>query len=145
GARSAAMRRLALLVIALSLCACTCSGGVCEATPAIPPPTGFATTRETVTVHLLLPLYCGGRAATSVETSLIDPDSDIAPFDAGMPMTSEDGFSEDLTFVPSKPGLYHVTVRFEPNFGIAQADVIVAAEMRDAGSVSLAQPCMRAD
>ncbi len=51
--------------------------------------------------------------------------------------SAELGFSTTITFTPAGPGDYHVSARFEPAIGTAQADVVVVVDMTSAPSTTL--------
>lgn len=84
--------------------------------------------------------------ATHLTASLVGPDNHpvplippVEPFDPMMLLRFQ--------FTPPSPGLYHFAVRFEPDFGTLQTDVMVADDAPDAGTGSFDVPkeCARFD
>lgn len=141
------LRRLSLLSCAalIALGGCICNQDLCIVTNATPVTLSFATAWQPVTVTALLPVSCGTRVATSVTVSVLDPSSNPVMHTKTDPRTTQSGFEVDITFTPTAPGTYHLAARFDPNFGTAQSDVMVAAERRDAGSVLVSGQCDRGD
>ncbi len=141
------LRRLWLLSCAalLALGGCVCNQDLCVVTGATPVSPSFATAWQPVTVTALLPVSCGMRVPTSVTVSVLDPSSNPIAHTSTEPRATNDGFETDVSFTPTVPGTYHLAARFEPNFGTAQANVIVAAERRDAGSILVPGRCDRGD
>ncbi len=127
----------AWLAVAVVVCGgCTCSDGVCVPTMAMPQTLFIATAGAPVTVTVLNTSECGSRVPTSAVSSVLDPEITPTPSTISAPrVVSGQGFAADVTFTPSLAGEYHVVARFEPNFGKAEVDVIVAADRRDAGTV----------
>jgi hypothetical protein len=85
------------------------------------------------TIEMLLAVDCGNRMPTGLTVSVIGPSDENVPVDAGTPQVGTNGFTTDVTFTPTTPGGYHIAARFEPNLGLAQYDLIAAADRRDAG------------
>ncbi|MFT3838809.1 MAG: hypothetical protein QM723_17650 [Myxococcaceae bacterium] len=84
--------------------------------------------------------------STHLNASLVGPDnhpvpliSPVEPFDPMMLLRFQ--------FTPPTPGVYHFTVRFEPDFGTLQTDVMVASDAADAGfgSFDVPRECTRFD
>jgi hypothetical protein len=103
------------------------------ATGGTPTTSSFGIAGTPTTIEMLLPVECGNRMPTGVTVSILGPSDENVPVDAGTPQTSNAGFTTDVTFTPTTPGGYHVAARFEPNLGLAQYDLIAAADRRDAG------------
>lgn len=124
---------------------CTCSDGVCMGTGAAPQSDFLSTAGSPVTITVLNPVECGSRTPTSVEVSVLDPQiSRIAATATSPVIVGGSGFATDVTFTPEVAGRHHVVARFEPNFGQAEVDVLVAADRRDAGSIA-SNGCPRGD
>ena len=140
-------RRVWRCAAALLLSGCVCNENICAPVMGTPPATTvFATAGAPVTVPVVLPITCGTRTSTGTVVSVLDPTISTVEATAGEPRSvAGSGFEVVVTFTPTQPGAHHLAVRFEPNFGVAQLDVLVAAEMRDAGSVTVDQPCARGD
>lgn len=139
-------RRVWRCAAALLLSGCVCSENICMPSGSTPPATRFATAGAPVTVPVILPISCGTRISTGAAVSVLDPSITTVDHTQGEPrVVAGSGFEVDVTFTPTRPGPHHITARFEPNFGTAQLDVFVAADMRDAGSVTVTQPCARGD
>jgi len=137
--------RACLAVAVLIAAGCTCSDGVCMGTMAAPRTQFLATAGQPVTVTVLNAVECGSRTPENVTVSTLDPSITPVPTTATSPVVLPGrGFTTDVTFTPEVPGQYHVVARFEPNFGQAEVDVLVAADRRDAGSVA-AVGCPRGD
>lgn len=142
----AAMRSTLATIAVVGLSGCLCNENTCVATGAPVATTQLGTTGEPVTARIVLPTNCGTRVATSAQASVLDPEGMSAATTVGEPSSvAGEGFVVGVTFTPFLPGPYHVVARFEPNFGLGQLDVIVAAERRDAGSVTLPLRCARGD
>ncbi|MFT3841627.1 MAG: hypothetical protein QM723_31855 [Myxococcaceae bacterium] len=79
--------------------------------------------------------------ASTVTVSPGDPDAH--PWES-LPRPAESGFAEmisaTLTFTPTRYGSYHLAVRFEPDYGTAQADLAVLTDHRPAPFQSTPMP-----
>jgi hypothetical protein len=125
------MRRVSLAILS-SLCACSCPGGdVCTSTGQTAETSSFSIAGEPVTIPMFLPVNCGARVPDSVTVSILGPDDKNVPFqDGGTATVDMSGFTAPVTFVPATPGAYHLAARFEPNLGLAQYDLLAAADHR---------------
>jgi hypothetical protein len=103
------------------------------ATGGTPTTSSFGLAGTTTTLEMLLPVECGNRMPSGVTVSVLGPSDENVPVDAGTLQVSTSGFTTDVTFTPTTPGGYHIAARFEPNLGLAQYDLIAAADRRDAG------------
>ncbi|MFT3837415.1 MAG: hypothetical protein QM723_10510 [Myxococcaceae bacterium] len=82
--------------------------------------------------RLQLPSDCEGKTpnVTRVDVSVLDPSNHPVNASATAPMVTFSEVSTTVTFTPMTGGTYHVVVRFDPNLGTVQRDLIVA----DAGA-----------
>jgi hypothetical protein len=103
------------------------------ATGGTPTTSSFGIAGTPTTLEMLLPVECGNRMPTGVTVSVLGPSDENVPVDAGTPQSGTAGFTTDVTFTPTTPGGYHIAARFEPNLGLAQYDLVAAADRRDAG------------
>ncbi|MBJ6763489.1 hypothetical protein JGU66_22200 [Myxococcaceae bacterium JPH2] len=137
--------RLAALTL-LALSACECSTGPDPSDPCffgLPPgPPAHSplvrTGRETTfIVQATLSADCGSDRAPqspeSVEIQVYGPDNQPVPATAKLIIPSPDA---EVSFVPPKPGHYHVIIRFAPVGGVLQQDVLAMADRSQVNPVA---------
>jgi hypothetical protein len=80
-------------------------------------------------VELALAQNCDVGITMSAEVSVLDPSNHSVMVDSPTRSIQPDttGVRTTVSFTPQLAGPYHVVVRFQPNLGIQQADVLVAA------------------
>jgi hypothetical protein len=145
--------RIASIAVAwLLMCACsstptpTCSTGVRGAGGggASGPDTPLAQTGKPFTLPVHLPLTvvsCGGDpVSTRADVAVLDPRNQNVAASATNPTVQDSVVSTTVTFTPLTPGPYHVSVRFEPSLGIAQADLIAVLDKTGEAPVVMGMP-----
>ncbi len=76
---------------------------------------------------------------TGAEVTVVDP-SNLPVEVKAQPFPSPGSGPLTFSFVPQLPGPYHVTARFEPDFGNTQTDVQIAVDRTDAGVIERPMP-----
>jgi hypothetical protein len=99
-----------------------------------PGTTAFTLTGSPVTVPITLAVDCGAHKASGVTVSVVGPADEHVDSGNDAPVQSTNGFTTNVTFTAATPGGYHISARFEPNLGLAQFDLVAAADRRDAGA-----------
>lgn len=134
------MKRAALAVALLAACSpppppakCTPAGFMSQTND------GLAVAGDVLNVAMRLGVTCPSSIQPRVIVTVRDPNNFEAPlFEGEATRDAERVDGEGLqTFVKVRstlPGAYHFTARFEPNLGLAQKDVFVAENHRDAGA-----------
>lgn len=99
----------------------------------------FAVAGDVVSVTMQLAVSCPSTITPRATVSVRDPNNATVPLVEGEAMRDAEqiagqGMQTVVKVRAVSPGPYHFTARFEPNLGIAQRDVIVAENRRDAGA-----------
>ncbi|MEW5738645.1 MAG: hypothetical protein AB1938_06940 [Myxococcota bacterium] len=134
------MRWWNVLALALGLCAAGCGanapyGNNCSKRLQTPPPPVVLVVLEgqplSVKVEFPLVIACAGGnpIATSVETQVVDARLQPVAHQASAPKSSDtEGYSVQVDFTPTTPGLYALSARFEPGLGVARREVLVVVD-----------------
>ncbi|MFT3841593.1 MAG: hypothetical protein QM723_31685 [Myxococcaceae bacterium] len=138
------MWRVPLLSLAVvTALGCGGGGGPCTTFPSFASPKdpgGVAGQVEHVDVGLGVMTAngdCSKVKVTSANAAVADPDN--APVQATVEVFNGDDLPNAfarVTFTPPKPGAYHLSVRFEPNFGTLQRELLVGFDRSDASGHS---------
>lgn len=130
------MRQL-LAGAVLALCGSSCSGsgpGRCSGPTPLPENPTVARAGMRVSLDFEVPPEGDACLPSGMEASVLDPEN--ATVDSAQ--TTLTGRRATVSFTPARGGTYHVVVRFNPNRGTAQADLVVAYDRSgEAGGVTL--------
>ncbi len=114
---------------------CVAGGGFGGASGGTPTPSlddvGIAGAAQQVRLALPLAPSCPGSGpkVDEVVVEVLDPTNQPISHSETAPMSdSLSGPSTTVSFTPTVPGSYHLSARFEPAFGRAQADIEVAVD-----------------
>ena len=99
---------------------------------------GFGVAGEELAVTLRIALQCPSGITPRATVTVRDPNNVDAPLLEGeatrdAQQLSGEGMQTVVKIRATLPGPYHFTARFEPNLGLAQKDILVAENHRDAG------------
>jgi hypothetical protein len=129
-----AVRSIAAIAAVLALAGC----------PPPPPPMGacgppgnftpadlvFGRVGQPLSVDLVVDQSCDDTVMMTVKVTVVDPNN--LPVDVGEAtrsvMPNSSGVRTTVQFTPTVAGPYHFVGKFEPNLGVAQTDVLVAAD-----------------
>jgi hypothetical protein len=96
----------------------------------VPADLKFGRVGQPLSVDLVVDQNCDDSVAMTVKVTVADPNN--LPVDVGdamrTVMPNQEGVRTNVQFTPTVAGPYHLVGRFEPNLGVAQTDVIVAAD-----------------
>jgi hypothetical protein len=101
-------------------------------------PVVLALQPATVTLSLGLAVLCsaGPIPATQAVAAVLDGRNQPVESTADAPSTLSTGYSTNVRFTPVTPGLYLVTVRFEPSLGVVLRQVQVVADFSQVAPVA---------
>lgn len=99
---------------------------------------GFRVQGDIITLTMFIAMVCPSEVSPTATVSVQDPNNDTVALLEGESMRAVErrdafGMTTVVKVRADLPGPYHFTARFEPNLGIAQRDVLVAENHRDAG------------
>ena len=140
--------RLALLGALAAACSgppvmpdmCTGTGGFLDAQN-----DAFRVAGDNLSVQLRHPMMCPTSIEVRATVSVLGPDNLPLPLlegEATRVLSAQERVPNQGVFTTVKvhaavPGAYHFSARFEPNLGLAQRDIFVAENHRDAGPVAV--------
>lgn len=143
-------RVLAVAVTLLAICACSSSSPTCSAGRGgtgggfgtTPTQVGLAGKPMNVEVEFFPTVNsCSpGPSASRADAAVASPDNESVTAVATAPMSANGGIRSTVTFTPVTAGPYHLSVRFEPDLGTVQKDVVVAVDKTDEAPVVVAFP-----
>ncbi|MBK7857130.1 MAG: hypothetical protein IPJ65_00645 [Archangiaceae bacterium] len=121
------MRPAACLAFAALAAACNCQGTPIHPGPDCPGPSAAPGNPSLSVVGHKLTFEFGFSTTcdppVSMQATVFDPENTEIESQQSL-----DAYLGTVSFTPRVPGAYHLTARFEPNRGIAQADVLVVAD-----------------
>ena len=122
---------LALLLLLLAGCRASTPVGACDAGQSFFGDGGWPAdywlwhVGESISIELAVSTPCSEEPrAGAVHTAVLGPDSEPVEHTNNGAMQWSSGLATAVTFPPAVPGPYHLAARFEPNFGLAQQDLL---------------------